>query len=356
MLVRLCAPRRPHRAASRGASADALIVGGDPSRVYGGEGSDTFSNGPLKSYFNGGPGANTFNGGPAQDTVATTSDADVIHVGGGLNHIYDQDSLRSGGRTVDATSSSNGYFWTLGGSDVVFRMRPSTLPGQLLSGTASLHRPGRQTIPSTGFNSFAVDLSGDATTDDRGLADIVIPANPTAVAINVSGDSFDNDLGDLTVPTGTWITTGTTATALTVTTSDPNLANPNSLQNGKSLRQFRAQLFGSNEYFTKAGGTNARFVVKAYEDVLGRAPDAAGQTYWTNKIDDGTERGLVARQFLSSPEARRSIVKDQFLRFLDRYPTPAETDTWVAALGSSSSGEQDLIAFLGASSAYFARS
>jgi hypothetical protein len=129
----------------------------------------------------------------------------------------------------------------------------------------------------------------------------------------------------------------------------------NSLADGKPLWRFRAQLIGSSEYFTKAGGTNAKYMVRAYADVMGRAPDPSGQAYWTNKLDRGADRGSVALQFLSSTEARRNIVKDQFLRFLDRSPTTAEADAWIATLGSSPSGEQDLIAFLAASTSYNAR-
>ena len=75
------------------------------------------------------------------------------------------------------------------------------------------------------------------------------------------------------------------------------------------------------EYFTKAGGTNALYVAKAYEDVLGRKPDPSGQVYWTNKLNNGADRGSVALQFINSPEARRRLVDDQFLRFLARFPT-----------------------------------
>jgi hypothetical protein len=129
----------------------------------------------------------------------------------------------------------------------------------------------------------------------------------------------------------------------------------NSIRNGKSLTQFRAQLFGSNEYFNKAGGTNAAFVERAYQDVLGRKPDPSGLAYWTGKASSGTDRGLIARQFLASSEARRFIVRDQFLRFLDRQPTTGEIDTWVKTLGSSTTGEQDLIVFLAASGSYYDR-
>lgn len=126
-----------------------------------------------------------------------------------------------------------------------------------------------------------------------------------------------------------------------------------SLDNGKSLRQFRAQLFGSNEYFTKAGGSNLTFLLAAYADVFGRAPDASGQAYWLSRLDRGTERGIVARTFLASTEARRTIAREQFLRLLGRFPTTAEADHWIGLLAGNT-GEQDLIAFLVDSNEYFA--
>ena len=54
----------------------------------------------------------------------------------------------------------------------------------------------------------------------------------------------------------------------------------------------------------------------------------------------------MARQFLASTEARRNIVKDQFLRFLDRFPTTAEANTWVVNLASSRAAIRDGMATL----------
>ncbi|WP_421118430.1 DUF4214 domain-containing protein [Aquihabitans daechungensis] len=64
----------------------------------------------------------------------------------------------------------------------------------------------------------------------------------------------------------------------------------NSIGNGKALWRFRAQLFGSSEYFTKAGGTNAAYLEKVYFDVLGRQIDPSGRTYWGNKLNNGADR------------------------------------------------------------------
>jgi hypothetical protein len=128
----------------------------------------------------------------------------------------------------------------------------------------------------------------------------------------------------------------------------------NSIRNGKALWRFRAQLFGSNEYFSKAGGTNASYVEAAYTDVLGRKPDPSGKAYWTNKLTNGADRGSVALQFINSPEARRRLVDDQFLRILDRLPTAAEQANWVAALPSDN-GEQAMIVALVSGASYYDR-
>ena len=125
----------------------------------------------------------------------------------------------------------------------------------------------------------------------------------------------------------------------------------NSLRNGKALWRFRAQLFGSSEYFTKAGGTNAAYVARAYNDVLGRNPDPSGQAYWTNKLNNGADRGQVALQFMNSPEARRRLVDDQYLRFIERLPTTSERDVWVPKIPTAT-GELDLIAALASSTSY----
>ena len=124
------------------------------------------------------------------------------------------------------------------------------------------------------------------------------------------------------------------------------------LRDGRALWRFRAQLFGSNEYFNKAGGTNANYIEMAYRDVMGRSPDSAGKAYWVAKLDGGFDRGSAALQFINSPEARRFLVNDQFLRFLNRKATTAEQNTWSPQI-STNDGEQRLIAYLAASNSYF---
>jgi len=128
----------------------------------------------------------------------------------------------------------------------------------------------------------------------------------------------------------------------------------NAVANGRPLWRFRAQLLGSNEYFTKAGGTNAAYVTKAYNDVLGRNPDPSGQAYWTAKLAAGADRGTVALQFINAAETRRRLVDDQYLRFLDRLPTTAEQNAGSTLL-LTATGEQQLIRSLAIGTEYFQR-
>ena len=387
-------------------------------------------------------GVTTFDGGPGNDTIGSYHEGDVIHAGGGHDHVQDDFSLHSGGRTLTASGTLEWEGVLRGSNDTVARIRPAAAGSATLVG--SLNRPGIQPLPSA-VNSIESIFGYVQERPDLSLLDVVIPGTQQVTGI---GDDQDDDLADITIPTGAWTETGTAATTLTIDPADAawgtvtlinfgpvsihgpwtdlndgfahratrdlvyrflsptarttlatqlaagtktrasvaqslifsdeyrgldvdrifrrylkRSADPsgrtywiNGIRNGKSLRKFRAQLFSGSEYYSKAGSTTDGFVNAAYQDVLHRLPDPSGLAYWTNKINHGTGRGSVANSFLGSTEARRSIVKDQFLRFLDRYPTTAEVDQWMEPLRTSVTGEQDLVAFLVRSNAYYHRS
>ena len=129
------------------------------------------------------------------------------------------------------------------------------------------------------------------------------------------------------------------------------------LRAGLVIRKLRANLYGSNEYFEAQGdGDVEEYVQAAYRDILGREPDPSGLGYWVDLIGGGTARGTVADRFLNTAEARTVVIRDLFLRWVDREPTPTEVSTWLAQLGSSTvDGEAALIRSLAGSSAYFTR-
>ncbi len=410
--------------------------------VSAGTGDDTMTAGPTGMLASGGPGTNTFNGSSGSDRYTSSSSADTIKLAGGAqNQVTDVDSLRSGGRAISGSGSTDLHLTDAKDQDAVFRVRPGLALGTARL-TTSLHRTGQQALPAS-FDRIVVFFDADDDKPDAGLADVVAVRQD----VTVNGDPADDDVLDVTIPTGGWqltenpgglsfidpdnasygrisfsnsgtisvhapwananegfghrvirdlqfriatpgerttirtdLTNGTRTRAQVVAgLMDTDLyrgldvdrtfvdfldrkADPSgrafwidSLDGGKSLIQFRAQLFGSSEYFNRSGATNAGYVRAAYRDVLGRLPDASGEAYWVGKINGGTDRGLVAKQFLASTEARRTIVEDQYLRFLDRLPTQGESATWVTNLGNQSQGEQQLIASLAGSLAYFQR-
>lgn len=386
-----------------------------------------------------GAGNNTIYGGTGNDNILSEGNGDVITAGAGYNRITDRVSPRSG-RTIDNNGTSNWYFVEYGLGDTTTRLRPN---GSASKVTSSLTRPGQQLLGNS-YTNVSVRL-GQASGDGKGLVDLV--AFNGNRDVYVDGDAADNDLLDITIPTGSWNTSGTPADTYFVTPTAPgyamihvndfgtvNVHGPwanlnagfvhrvtrdlmfrfatsgtisslavalgggdttrpeiiadlmdsdeyrhldveriftqyldrkvdpggltywtNSIRNGKPLWRFRAQLFGSNEYFNKAGATNASYLDAVYKDVLGRLPDPSGRAYWTARLNAGTDRGGVALKFINSPEFRRYLIDDQFLRFLDRRPTAGEQTTWVNTLKSSPTGEQDLIAYLAATAEYFNR-
>ncbi|MCU1455068.1 MAG: hypothetical protein JWN46_3214 [Acidimicrobiales bacterium] len=126
------------------------------------------------------------------------------------------------------------------------------------------------------------------------------------------------------------------------------------IRSGLHLRLLRASLLGSDEYFHRLGSDDVTYMHGIYAVVLGRQPDAAGLAYWVGRIQGGLPRGSVADRFLDATESRRAIVTDQFLRFLDRAPTDAESSRWVDQL-QATTGEQQLVGALAGSASYFAR-
>ena len=59
----------------------------------------------------------------------------------------------------------------------------------------------------------------------------------------------------------------------------------------------------SDEYYTRAGGTAARWVSTLYSDVLGRSAGSSEVRYWHGRLAAGMSRGGVAAGFLLSTRA-----------------------------------------------------
>lgn len=407
-------------------------------RLDGGDDFDSLLSGILGVRMTGGPGPNDFGGGMGNDVIVSSAAGDTIRPGAGTNRVIDLTSLRSGGRPYTSTNGGNDtYEVQHPARDAVVRVRPV---GSGASVTSSLSRSGREDVGSS-FRAADVNVGSSDTTPSRHLVDVVL--SPGSTTHRFTLDPWDDDLVDITIPTGSWTETDGLLTYTIDPTGDygtvivddhgpisvhgpwtdprdsfahrvvrdllfrfltpaqrtalaTRLANGTSrativaelmdtdeyrgldvdrifvqylrrqpdaggrafwigsIDGGNPPWRMRAQVFGSPEYFTKAGGTNAAFVRAAYADVLGRLPDAAGEAYWVGRLQAGDLRSVVAKQFLTVAETRNAIVDDQFLRFLDRKATASERSTWSPRMNESG-GEQALIAFLTASTSYASR-
>lgn len=76
---------------------------------------------------------------------------------------------------------------------------------------------------------------------------------------------------------------------------------------GRTLVSISQSFATSSEFKNRYGSlTNAQFVDRVYRNVLGRAADASGTTYWKTRLDAGMSRGQVMANFSQSSEYIRS--------------------------------------------------
>jgi hypothetical protein len=111
--------------------------------------------------------------------------------------------------------------------------------------------------------------------------------------------------------------------------------------------QIEAQIIGSPEYFAIAGGTNAGWITRVFNDVLGRAPSAAETSTYLSLLG-GASRTTVGLSILTSGEAATRRVQQYFPRFLRRPATTAESTAFTAALLGGSTDEQVIAQIAGA--------
>lgn len=84
------------------------------------------------------------------------------------------------------------------------------------------------------------------------------------------------------------------------------------------VEQFRAAILGSQEYFNLNGQNNDVFLADVYQDVLNRAIDAAGSTYWRGQLNSGVSRTQVAQMIVQSTEGYTVLVRELYMSILHR--------------------------------------
>lgn len=124
------------------------------------------------------------------------------------------------------------------------------------------------------------------------------------------------------------------------------------IRTGLSVTELPVFLMGSQEFRTRAGGTDAGFVDAVYAAILGRVPTSTERSAALAQLGRGTSRATVARTLHASIPSRRLRVRTQYQLLLDRQPTTAERDAGVRFLAT---GDDRLLAIqLAATDEYLA--
>jgi hypothetical protein len=72
---------------------------------------------------------------------------------------------------------------------------------------------------------------------------------------------------------------------------------------GRTVSQVSSAFASSTEFTNTYGAlANEQFVDLVYQNVLGRAPDAAGRSYWLSRLAAGMKRGALMTEFSEGPE------------------------------------------------------
>lgn len=125
----------------------------------------------------------------------------------------------------------------------------------------------------------------------------------------------------------------------------------NKLQAGFRSANLAAALYASNEFYDGAGATPSAYVDLIYISILQRPADDAGKAFWVGRLEAGQPRSVIARNFWLATESNARRVNKLYLRFLLRNPDPTSRTTWAKRLVTED--DKVLAAALVASDEYY---
>ncbi len=126
------------------------------------------------------------------------------------------------------------------------------------------------------------------------------------------------------------------------------------MRGGVSDELLESLFIGSPEFYLHSGGTDRAWVDAMYMNVLGRAPDAAGEAAWVAALAAGANRTSIAYNFAASPEREALRITSDYSNYLGRSPGHGDIAGWVAAFESGFSNENVVAGFV-ASDEFFSR-
>ncbi len=135
------------------------------------------------------------------------------------------------------------------------------------------------------------------------------------------------------------------------------------LTSGTGIQQIQAQVIGSDEYFANAGTTNNGFVEAMYRDIVNREPDAGGEAFYINLINQTTQqnpnftqaqvRAVVAANFLGQTEGIQDEITNFYIIYLNRNADSGGEQFYTGELQNGTPLQTVINQFLGATDEYF---
>lgn len=102
------------------------------------------------------------------------------------------------------------------------------------------------------------------------------------------------------------------------------------MDRGLTIQDMEAGFLASQEYYGKAGGTDAGWVRKLYQHVLGRNAASSEVAHWVNRLAAGATRDDVAKGFLYSTEHLTTVIDGYYVQLLGRHIDARGKATWVS--------------------------
>lgn len=110
------------------------------------------------------------------------------------------------------------------------------------------------------------------------------------------------------------------------------------LGNGWTITDVSNFFADSPEFEARYGSlTNAEYVERVYQNVLGRGSDDVGRAYWIEQLDGGLKRGTMMAQFSEGPEFKKQtdgLVRATmlYIGMLRRAPDPQGVEFWAGQI------------------------
>ena len=226
------------------------------------------------------------------------------------------------------------------GSAVDLAVTQSTAP---VSGT--VNQPLVYTITVTN-NSATTDATNVYVTDLLPTGATFVSGSTSVGGVNVvaqSGSVISALIPTLTKGTSATLTVTVTPTAGGTITNSAYVESTDDVDSTQNDNVDSIQthvnstgLVANFQAGTPGDGTNPTFISNLYHELLGRAGDASGTTFWLNFLQAAGSRGRnqVVDTFLNSTEYKTLVVTSAYENLLHRLPDAGGLQFWVAELGN----------------------